>query len=76
MQEINLKLTSLQQHYKLLKSQHEDSVDECSKAKAKQLKEMNALQSKVKLFQSQNEQLDEQKELWKVFDELMLISPF
>lgn len=70
MQEINLKLSSLQQHYKLLKSQHEDFVDECSKAKAKQVKEVNALQNKVKLLESKNDYTDKQKDkdidLWKV----------
>lgn len=69
-QEISLKLSSLQQHYKLLKSQHEDFVDECSKAKAKQLKEVNSLQSKVKLLESKNDYTDKQKDkdidLWKV----------
>lgn len=69
-QEINLKLSSLQQHYKLLKSQHEDFVDECSKEKAKQLKEVNELQSKVKLLESKNDHTDKQRDkdidLWKV----------
>lgn len=69
-QEINLKLASLQQHYKLLKSQHDDYTEECSKAKEKQLTELNALQGKVKSLQSQNDQTakakDKDIELWKV----------
>lgn len=71
-QEINLKLSSLQQHYKLLKSQHEDFIDECSTAKAKQLKEVSALQSKVKLLESKNDYVDKQMakdiDLWKVIN--------
>lgn len=69
-QEINLKLSSLQQHYKLLKSQHDDYTEECTKSKAKQLIELNALQGKVKSLQSQNDQTVKAKqkdiELWKV----------
>lgn len=68
--DINLKLTSLQQHYKLLKNQHDDYTDECSKTKSKQLSEINALQGKVKSLQNQNEQTAKEKdkdiELWKV----------
>lgn len=69
-QESNSKLESLQQHYKLLKSQHDDYTEECSKVKAKQLEEINALQRKVKSLQSQNSQSVKEKdkdiELWKV----------
>lgn len=68
--ETNLKLSSLQQHYKLLKSQNDDNVEECKKIKATQLEEINSVQSKVKLLHSQNEQTikqwDKDIKLWKV----------
>lgn len=71
--EANNKLASLQQHYKLLKSQHDDFTEECTKTKAKQLTEINDLQSKTKSLQNQHEQLIKQKqkdiEFWKVSKE-------
>lgn len=72
--ETNNKLASLQQHYKLLKSQNDDLNEECGKTKAKQLTEINDLQSKIKSLQNQHEQLIKQKdkdiELWKVIEYL------
>lgn len=47
----NQKLTSLQQHYKLLKSQNEDLVEECTNTKA----EVKTLQNKIKTIQIQHE---------------------
>lgn len=68
--EANNKLESLQQHYKLLQSQHSDFTEDCTKTKAKQLTEINDLQSKIKSLQNQHDQLIKQKEkdieLWKV----------
>lgn len=61
--ETNVKLTSLQQHCKLLKSQHEDSADECAKAKARQSEEINGLQKKVKSLETQNEHAIKEKEM-------------
>lgn len=51
----NQKLTSLQQHYKLLKSQNGDLAEECTKAKTKQLAEIKVLQDKIKTMQTQHE---------------------
>lgn len=51
----NQKLTSLQQHYKLLKSQNDDLAEENTKTKAKQLTEIKTLQDKMKAMQVQHE---------------------
>lgn len=63
-------MESLQQHYKLLQSQHDDYTEECSKEKDKQIKEINTLQGKVKSLQSQSGQTAKDKDkdidLWKV----------
>lgn len=70
--ETNLKLSSLQQHFKLLKSEHEDSKEACAKAKAKQLEEINGMQRKIKALETQNGQAVKEKdkaiELLKVID--------
>lgn len=60
--ESNLKYTSLQQHYKLLKSQHDDLSDECAKQKTNQLEEINGLQGKLKSIISQNTQIIREKD--------------
>lgn len=59
---INLKYTSLQQHYKLLKSQHEDRNAECAKQKNDQLEEVNGLEGKLKSIISQNTQIVREKD--------------
>lgn len=68
--ETNNKLTSLQQHYKLLQTQHDDSNNECAKSKAHQLEEINGLQKKLKSLETQNAQAlkekDKELELLKV----------
>lgn len=51
----NQKLASLQQHYKLLKSQNDDLAEENTKSKAKQLTEIKTLQDKLKAMQIQHE---------------------
>lgn len=70
MQEINQKLSSLQQHYKLLKSQHDDFTEESAKEKAKQLADLTALQGRVQSIQSEHEQVvkakDHEIDEWKV----------
>ena len=65
-QESNTKLTSLQQHYKLLKNQCEDLKEECSKTKSK-------LQNSLNSYKKQNlcEEKDNEIKLWKV-NKLML----
>lgn len=50
----NQKFTSLQQHYKLLKSQNDDNVEECTKTKAKQLTEIKTLQDKIRTMERQH----------------------
>lgn len=59
--ESNTKLTSLQQHYKLLKNQCEDMKEECSKTKTK-------LQNSLNTYKKQNlcEDKDNEIKLWKV----------
>lgn len=51
LQEANLKFTSLQQHYKLMKSQLEDFKDECSKSKTTQQSKITSLENQVKELQ-------------------------
>lgn len=51
----NQKLSSLQQHYKLLKIEKEDFAEECTKTKAKQLAEIKTLQDKIKSMQIEHE---------------------
>lgn len=48
MVESNMKFGSLQQHYKLLKNQNEDLVEECANNKTKYMKEYNGLKEKLK----------------------------
>ncbi|XP_021704525.1 uncharacterized protein LOC5572554 isoform X1 [Aedes aegypti] len=45
--EANIRYASLQQHYNLVKTQKDDLEEECSKAKKKQLEEINSLKLKV-----------------------------
>lgn len=48
MVESNMKFGSLQQHYKLLKNQHDDLVEECANNKTKSTKEYSGLKEKLK----------------------------
>lgn len=48
MVESNMKFGSLQQHYKLLKNQHDDLVEECANNKTKYTKEYIGLKEKLK----------------------------
>lgn len=48
MVESNMKLGSLQQHYKLLQIQHDDLVEECANNRTKSSKEYNGLKEKLK----------------------------
>lgn len=48
MVESNMKLGSLQQHYKLLKNQHDDLAEECANNKTKYLKEYSGMKDKLK----------------------------
>lgn len=56
LKETNMKLGSLQQHYKLLKIQFDDFKEECSNAGTRQLDRLNNLKSEVESLQSQNKQ--------------------
>lgn len=62
LRETNLKLSSLQQHYKLLKSEHDDSTDACAKAKAKQLEEIGGFQRKTQAIETHNKQVIKEKD--------------
>ncbi|XP_055309187.1 myb-like protein X [Sitodiplosis mosellana] len=66
-QESNTKLTSLQQHYKLLKNQCEDLKEECSKTKTSQLDKINTLQNSLNSYKKQKscEEKDNEIEIWK-----------
>lgn len=75
LRETNLKLTSLQQHFKLLKSEHDDAMEACAKAKAKHLDEINALQRKLQGMETYGGQTVKEKdkliELLKVSNHLL-----
>lgn len=68
--EASLRFASLQQHFKLTKSELDDLQEECSLSKQKQMEEINGLQGKVKSLQSQLIQIgrekDKENENWKV----------
>ncbi|KAJ8960664.1 hypothetical protein NQ314_006056 [Rhamnusium bicolor] len=60
-----IKLNSLQQHFNLLKTQHEDFKEECSKTQQNQLEEINELQSKLKEIKEELKKLQSSKESLK-----------
>lgn len=60
--EINLKFSSLQQHYNILQAEYDDFKEESSKIQRQQLKEINDLQSKLKEVQGQLKQTINEKE--------------
>lgn len=55
LKETNLKLSALQQHYKLEKSENDDKKEEWNKAKAKLVDDVSGLQKKIKTMESQHE---------------------
>lgn len=63
LQEANLKFTSLQQHYKLLKSQLEDFKEESSKSKTTQAQKITLLENQIKELQKTK---DNGSNVWKV----------
>lgn len=68
--ETNAKLASLQQHYKLLRSQHEDFKDECMKLKSAHISRISSLESIMASLKDQIEKIEvsrnEDVDLWKV----------
>lgn len=68
--ETNNRYSSLQQNFKILKSDNEDLKEECAKTKSKLLEEQNGLLTKVKLLQGQLDQANRENikeiEHWKV----------
>lgn len=64
LQEANLKFTSLQQHYKLLKSQLEDFKEESSKSKTTQAQKITLLENQIKELQKTK---DNGSNVWKVW---------
>ncbi|GAB0097372.1 uncharacterized protein DMENIID0001_130090 [Sergentomyia squamirostris] len=64
--ESNSRLASLQQHYKLLQSQHDDLQESCSKSHQKQLEEINGIQRKMDNIRQSEKQKDKEIEHWKV----------
>lgn len=65
MQESNTKLTSLQQHYKLLKNEYDDFKEECTKFKEEYTK---LIAEKGEKIQSLQDSLKKENtaEIWKV----------
>lgn len=68
--ETNLKLTSLQQHYKLLKSKHDDLDEEYTKSKEQYRENIMDLNDKLKSTKNQLQQEQKERETeiehWKV----------
>lgn len=61
MKEENLRFDTLQQHYNILQTQHDDFKEECSKMQHEQNDEVNKLQSKLKEVQEQLKKADADK---------------
>ncbi|XP_018569335.1 putative leucine-rich repeat-containing protein DDB_G0290503 [Anoplophora glabripennis] len=57
-----LKLNSLQQHFNLLQTQHEDFKEECTKTQQKQLEDINDLQLKLKEIKEELKKVEASKE--------------
>lgn len=70
--ESNMKFAALQQKYKFLKSQNEDTVEECAKKQSQHLEELNAIETKLKSIANQNTQIVKQKD--KQIEELRVSS--
>ncbi|XP_055701788.1 Golgi integral membrane protein 4-like isoform X2 [Phlebotomus papatasi] len=64
--ESNSRLASMQQHFKLLQSQHDDLQESCAKSHQKQLEENNGLQRKLENLRQGEKQKDKEIEHWKV----------
>lgn len=60
--EVNLRLSSLQQHYKLLQTKHDDLKEKSDKLQQQYLEETDKLQAKVKELQEQLKQSEKNKE--------------
>lgn len=60
--ELNTRFESLQQHYKLLQSEHNDLIEDCMKTKQLQLEEINGIKGKIKSLQLQIQQTKNQHE--------------
>ncbi|RZC34952.1 Golgi integral membrane protein 4, partial [Asbolus verrucosus] len=58
----NLRFSSLQQHFNLLQTQHDDFKEECSKTQSKQMNEINDLQAKLKEVQEELKKVESSKE--------------
>ena len=69
-QDLNLRFGSLQQQYKILESQNNDLVEECTKTKKLQSENIDGLELKVKSLKGQiliiSKDKDSDIELWKV----------
>ncbi|XP_050309328.1 cingulin-like [Anthonomus grandis grandis] len=57
-----IKYSSLQQHYKLLETQHDDFKEEASKTQKQQLEEINSLQAKLKEVEEELKKVKASKE--------------
>jgi golgi integral membrane protein 4 len=66
----NLRFSSLQQHFKLTKSQLDDLTADCAKTRETQMEESNSQNLKIKSLQSQliqaNREKEKEIEIWKV----------
>lgn len=61
-----VQLSSLQQHYNLLQTQHDDFKQKCSETQQEQLSEMKKLQAKFKELEEQLKKAEADRENLKV----------
>lgn len=61
-----VQLSSLQQHYNLLQTQHDDFKQKCSETQQDQLNEMKKLQLKLKELEQELEKVETERENLKV----------
>ncbi|CAH1953933.1 unnamed protein product [Acanthoscelides obtectus] len=63
--DVKIKFSSLQQHYNILQTEHEDYKEECSKTQQKQQEEINDLQSKIEELKEEIKKIKASKESLK-----------
>nr|CAI5834067.1 unnamed protein product [Callosobruchus analis] len=63
--DVKIKFSSLQQHYNILQTEHEDYKEECSKTQQKQQEDINHLQSKIEELSEELKKVKASKESLK-----------
>nr|CAH7741007.1 unnamed protein product [Callosobruchus chinensis] len=63
--DVKIKFSSLQQHYNILQTEHEDYKEECSKTQQKQQEDINHMQSKIEELSEELKKVKASKESLK-----------